>query len=697
MNFKRILCLMLSIMMVLSTTTIIPVAADETTGTTVTTTKTSDKEYHTLILLDDDFEDRPIGEQIPALGSTHSRGTKTEWNINPAIVVEEEITGNKVAKLYSEAGGTLTMQKVNRYGECDLFNLSIKARVKPVAGTSILRWRNYSAPKQNIDIKIASGALTCFGSVVGNIDMSKWTDIEFRIDAKNNRGQVLINDVIVADKENLINEGVTYGYGIVECISTVAAGGSAYWDDIFVREMGSIDYETGKENENNLAKLDGVHPRLFATAEDFENMKRVAAGELSEEYAAFIKDADRLEQTPPTEYYVVSSKEELWMEEVGYSIMKLSLAYKLTGDKKYLTAARNWTIMGTTYPQWGRDSAENHDLAAAHMLVATSCFYDWCYDEISAEDKQTILNCLIERGTAMSKGSWYNSNYLQNHLWISRSGLYAAAAAIYDVYEPAVEWFGITDLSYKSIFKYLGAENSDGSSHEGFGYYLFGLTFVSFYLELAEDFMNVDYKDHAHLKNAYKYVSNIMMPNTYDGKKEVSVFSYGDATMGQNVLVFSDIAQLASYTRGGGNQWLVNSMRDQINDDSGNQQLWRMLLWYDETLNETPFEEQGRTNDEYLEHLGFFFSRTGWTDDASIVAYRCGPLFGKEAAADPPAYSLGTGHNHGDLNSPWIWTRGENLISESGYGNKDSAAHSTLLVNGTGQVITQPATPLLPR
>jgi len=688
MNYKRIISLILTIILMLSSVTNISVFS--ATGTE-TDEPVSGLDYNiTNILMSDDFESYVEGTQIPATGNIYARGDNTQWVFNSGVAVKEKITGNQIAKLTSSDGAAMNMTKAFDFNQTDPVDMNIKARVKPMEGTSLISVRQYSQPTQTvIPFQAANGTLSCYGTEIGDIEMDKWHEVEIKFDFSNDRAATYLNGVLVAEKKSLINEGVRFSYTVVAFQSTVSAGASAYWDDVFIRELYAKNPENWEETGNNLDKLAGVHPRLFATANDFENMKRMASCELSEEYEALIVKADEMAETEPPEWTTDGSAEQLWLRTVGITITTSLLAYKLTGEQKYKETAERFAKKGISYPSWGYGSSANNDLAAADMFVAISCYYDWLYDELSNEEKTAIVNELITRGTVMSNGSWYNFAYLQNHLWISMTGLYACAAAIYDVYEPAVKWFGIADMRWKGSLFYLGKETADGSSHEGYGYYEYGLSFLAHYLDIAKEFFNYDFSNHAYFKNAYKYITNVWMPGSYDENGKVFVMAYGDATMDQGVSSIASVAQLAHITGSGENQWLVNHWRDKINDTNGNKDLEKLFLWYDEGLKEVPPEKQNRSNDELLEHLGFFFSRTGWEDDSTVFSYRCGSTFGDYVVENPATYDLGRGHQHGDVNSPWIWTRGENLIYESGYGNTDSSAHSTLLVNGVGQDLTQ--------
>lgn len=680
---KRFMAAMLAFIITATTLSALPitVAADSSE-------RVADLKYVTNVMLDDDFESYEEGTEIPETGNIYLPGNNKQWGSNAAVVAVEEITGNKVARLYSETAATLNMYKVAYNGtEKAEQNMYIKARVKPMNGTSQIIIDQYIAPRQSVvPVLIQNGALKCFGTTVGSVQMDKWTDIEILVDFNNNRSCVYINGTLVSEKENLLNEGVEMTFPVIYFRSAVSAGASAYWDDIYIREANRFDKDTWQEKGNNLETLEGVHPRIFATADDFENMKRMASGELSEEYDALIKRADKIIPDEPPEYHMGTNKEQLWLRDVATNIMILSLAYKISGDTKYKDEAKIWVDAGIGYPTWGMENCKNCDLAAGAMFVSVACYYDWLFHELTDEEKAAIVADFAVRGVDMNNGSWYDSNYLQNHLWIARGGLYVAAAAIYDVHAPAVKWFNTADQSYKSIFKYLGAETSDGASHEGFGYYTYGLTSMIYYLDIADKFMNIDYSNHAYLKNAYRYMSNMVVPGSYN-KGDVMIFSYGDQTKFASLSFLVELAYIASYTNSPESQWWVNHWREIVNDYNGNAGLTDLFLWYDESVGEKSFEEQGRQNDELLDHLKLFFSRSGWDDNATVVAYRCGPLFGEDAAAKPPKYDLGHGHNHGDLNSMNIYTRGDNLFADMEYGNKETSAHSTLMVNGLGQEI----------
>jgi hypothetical protein len=83
------------------------------------------------------------------------------------------------------------------------------------------------------------------------------------------------------------------------------------------------------------------------------------------------------------------------------------------------------------------------------------------------------------------------------------------------------------------------------------------------------------------------------------------------------------------------------------------------------------------------------FARSSWSDDASALAFRCGPPEGHHAARLQPGlpdWRLSTGHAHPDAGSFILFANGRYVTGDAGYtGVKQTEHHNTLLVDGLGQ------------
>ena len=79
--------------------------------------------------------------------------------------------------------------------------------------------------------------------------------------------------------------------------------------------------------------------------------------------------------------------------ETGLGIPEAALAYKITGDKKYLDAAKKYMDVAVSYDVWGYIyNKPDVDLAAGHLLYGLGWGYDLLYHDLTQNAKNTRRN-----------------------------------------------------------------------------------------------------------------------------------------------------------------------------------------------------------------------------------------------------------------------------------------------------------------
>jgi len=135
----------------------------------------------------------------------------------------------------------------------------------------------------------------------------------------------------------------------------------------------------------------------------------------------------------------------VWHLDVGNAMPVLAMAWVLSGERKYLDAAREWAPASCGCRIWGLGRIDGMDLAAGHQLYGLGLVYDWCYADPSEEARRTIRDTLVKRTSAMfeaaapGKASWHLS-YLQNDLWVNICGMAVAGMALFDEVDEASAW-----------------------------------------------------------------------------------------------------------------------------------------------------------------------------------------------------------------------------------------------------------------
>jgi hypothetical protein len=107
------------------------------------------------------------------------------------------------------------------------------------------------------------------------------------------------------------------------------------------------------------------------------------------------------------------------------------------------------------------------------------------------------------------------------------------------------------------------------------------------------------------------------------------------------------------------------------------------MVWYGPAIASKP--PASLPTMRHFEDMGIVSSRSDWSGDESLLAFKSGPGLGHYAMSKLD-YSPGGGHMHPDANHFVLFGAGEWLIRDDGYRFKGSVNHNTLLVNGHGQM-----------
>ena len=395
--------------------------------------------------------------------------------------------------------------------------------------------------------------------------------------------------------------------------------------------------------------------------------------------------ADRAVRRGPPSYVKNdghSGDEQLWQREVGNTLPLLAMAYVLSGERVYLEATRRWSLASCGYPTWGLGRIDGMDLAAGHQLYGLALVYDWCYHDLDDAARRTIRRTLIERASAMYQAAatgavWWRRSYLQNHLWVDATGLAAAGFALFDEVDDASGWIG---LPLEACRHSMAALGPDGASHEGIGYWEYGVEYLLKFMELSRTLLGTDLSQHDWWRNTAHYALYLTLPRAAWTRSRC-VVDLADCPRGHWYGPDYLLRRLAHLTRDGHAQWLAAET-----DDAGvasPEASWLNLLWYDPTV--AAHSPRDLPTLHHFEDMGIVSARSDWSGDESLVVFKCGPFLGHHAVSQF-TYDPGGGHVHPDANHFVLFGAGAWLIRDDGYRPKWTGQHNTLLIGGRGQM-----------
>ncbi len=294
----------------------------------------------------------------------------------------------------------------------------------------------------------------------------------------------------------------------------------AYLDDIQlepIARLSVLDKFRLSPNPQPLEQMRGVHPRLYLTSERVAELREAIRTTHLSLWNEVREAADQAANRQPPPYIQDdgrSGQEQLWQRDVGNTLPTLAMAYVLTGESKYLDAARRWALAACAYETWGLGPIDGMDLAAGHQLFGLAIVYDWCYGDLGEESRATIRQTLCRRASAMFEAAatekvWWHNAYLQNHLWVNVCGLAATGMALYGEVDDASMWIGLPLAKFRRTMEVLGP---DGASHEGVGYWEYGVEYLLKFMDLARQLLDVDLFDVPWWKNAARYAQYMTLP-----------------------------------------------------------------------------------------------------------------------------------------------------------------------------------------
>jgi hypothetical protein len=263
---------------------------------------------------------------------------------------------------------------------------------------------------------------------------------------------------------------------------------------------------------------------------------------------------------------------------------------------------------------------------------------------------------------------------------VSITGLSTAGLAIFDEHEDAILWVGLAADKFKRTMASLGP---DGASHEGVGYWGYGVEYMLKFMHLSRDLLGVNLYDSPWWRNTAAYRLYLSLPRKA-WTRNSCIVDIADCPRSNWYGPDYLLRGLAREFHDGRAQWLAGELDEA--KVSGNEAGWLNLIWHDPQVKPlAPADAPALPTLQHFADLGIVSARSDWLGDESLVVLKCGPFIGHEAIRKF-AYDPGGGHVHPDANHFVVFGGGEWLIRDDGYQPKQTGQHNTLLVDGKGQM-----------
>jgi hypothetical protein len=331
-----------------------------------------------------------------------------------------------------------------------------------------------------------------------------------------------------------------------------------------------------------------------------------------------------------------------------------------------------------------RSAATVQDLSllGGHMLFGAGVAYDWLYESLSPSEREEMAEFIQRQGSDVFEHlggfeGWIVNALTCNHLAVQLAGMMSAGAALYGERPNISRWLKLCVEKARAMASALGP---DGASQEGVGYGQYYNEFLIKSLILIKELMGVDLlKNNTYLRNLPLFYLYSSLPRGV-WTPQASSISFGDGIRGNWYGPDTHLCVLAALYRDERAQWQAN--QHHAAGTAGNTAAFLNLTHYDSTV--AARAPADLPTSHHFTDKDIVFMRSGWEDDAAILAFKCGPHFGHHALEKYTA-EIGGGHMRPNAGSFYLTAGGDFLISGDGYFRKMTHFNNTYILNGQGQ------------
>lgn len=237
------------------------------------------------------------------------------------------------------------------------------------------------------------------------------------------------------------------------------------------------------------------HPRLLFTKREESRVKKfIKTDTLAKQlYQKLVHEADSLLLVPVQEFLLtdgyVDNILQLSRRQI-YRSITLSLAFRLTNDKRYLKKAEAELVNVCNYPNWN----PRHYLDVAEMTTAVAISYDWLFEYLNPKVRQLALNAIKTKALDLAvreyehgkSGAW--SRRQTNWNIVCNAGMVMGAMAIAES-EPELA-IKVVHKAVEFVPNYLKEFAPDGVCFEGPAYWGYANIYLSLLLSTLETNFN---------------------------------------------------------------------------------------------------------------------------------------------------------------------------------------------------------------
>jgi hypothetical protein len=453
------------------------------------------------------------------------------------------------------------------------------------------------------------------------------------------------------------------------------------------------------------ARLARVRPRLFLSGDRLREIREAVASGRVAQWKPFLEAANAAveEQSysepagyPKGEFTAAEWRRIYTPAKVGSAhLARTALAYRITGEAKYLDAARRWMMTLASWDPKGitshrlrlKDGSEGNDEASMPMLERMAFGWDWMGDKLSPAERAKVLAAMTERGNQVLR-KLYEEDFLShpfnNHEGRSLAFLGDAGLSFLGDIPDAEKWLDYVIRCY--LTSYPGWGGDQGGWAQGVSYWSAYVYWLTSFAEALRGVTEVDLFRRPFYRNTGYFAFYTHPP--YAPRGAFGDGGYHPPSEAERML----IDYLADLYRNPVLKWHAQSIK--VPQEPPGPERWRE--WFMEDV--VAVLRAPRSSDR-LE------GRPPTTLDGSRLLADIGWAAMHSALGDAKndvwvlfkASRFGSfSHSHGDQNTYQLNAYGRALVIDSGYypwygsphdelWTRQTRAHNGVLVNGRGQ------------
>jgi len=440
------------------------------------------------------------------------------------------------------------------------------------------------------------------------------------------------------------------------------------------------------------------HPHLYFTRDDLPALRAQASGEKSFQFERLRHWGEtNLDKKPPAQ---IGTSERLH-EMTFSSITCFGFLYQITGESKYLAAGKRWleALLDTPTASEGN---YHIGIFAASLAHGYDFFCQGLEPNFRAGLKAKLIEVLQEARYGADH-CWWGGVYTHHDFWIPTAGMGIAALCLKEEYEQADTLLGFATGELSRAMNLLGERGYWG---EGVADWVYCLTPTLMFFDCLVRAGGPDFYEHPWMRatarvrlahwmpdDTYMFIGDSYRSGRYGNLGSVSAHvlmrlaaRYRDSHAQWLALRDAGVDSGAPAGEDFDNPYSFSDMRP-LRDREVHGLAWR-FFWYDPDLKPEPPDTLPR--DFFFPNWDSAIMRAGWGRDDPVLFFAGGHMLGDLATeawqAGNRKLSGGMAHTHQNAGSIYFWADGRFVLAPPAYGGRDGRFHSTVMVDGHGQL-----------